>query len=336
MISKLNISIMPAGVWGTALAVPLSDNGYRVRFYFRKVEDAKSFRKHKQNVKRLPKIKFNGQVTATADLEEATSGADILVIACASAHIRSFFTKIKPFLGEKTQILCVSKGIEEDTNLCMSDVLEQVAPNISSRLAVLCGPNFAIEVAKRLPTMSVIASKKKNVAKNLQKVFSSQNFRVYTQDDVLGVELGGALKNVIAVGVGIGDGLRYGENGRAALITRGIAEMIKLGTALGADELTFAGLSGIGDLILTCTSGKSRNHKAGLRIGRGANPRELIESDETIEGLLTVKAVHEIAKAKNIELPIMEMVYKIVYEGLKPKDGFKQLMQLELSSEEGD
>ena len=156
------------------------------------------------------------------------------------------------------------------------------------------------------------------------------------QDDVTGVELGGALKNVIAVGVGIGDGLRMGENGRAALITRGIAEMIRLGTAMGAQELTFAGLSGIGDLILTCTSGKSRNHKAGLKIGRGADPKELISSDETIEGLTTVKAAYEIAKKKKIDLPIMEMVYKIVYEGLKPRGGFKQLMRLELSSEDGD
>lgn len=322
MTSKLNISILPAGAWGTALAVPLSDNGHNVKFYFRHQEDANNFNKEKENTKRLPKIKFNGLVSSTSDLEKAVSDADILVLSCDSAHVRNFFSQVKPFLNGKTKILCVSKGIEEDTNLCMSDVLQEVDPEIGSRLAVLSGPNFAVEVGKRLPTLTVIASEKKEVAKELQKVFSSEHFRVYTQDDVMGVELGGALKNVIAIGVGIGDGLGYGENSRAALITRGIAEMIKLGVEMGADELTFAGLSGMGDLILTCTSGKSRNHNAGLRIGRGTDPRELIKSDETIEGLLTVKAAHEIAKKKNIELPIMEMVYKIVYEGLKPREGF--------------
>lgn len=336
MASKLNISILPAGAWGTALAVPLSDNGHKVTFYFRKREDADSFNQTKRSLKKLPKIKFNGRVSAISDLEKAVKGADILVISCDSVHVRNFFKKVKPYIGRDTQILCVSKGIEENTNLCMSEVLEQVDPSIVSNLAVLSGPNFAIEVAKRLPTMSVIASANKKVAENLQQVFTSQNFKVYTQDDVTGVELGGALKNVIAIGVGIGDGLKYGENGRAALITRGIAEMIRCGTALGADELTFAGLSGMGDLILTCTSGQSRNHKAGLRIGKGEDPKKLIAADETIEGLITVKAVHEIAKAKNIKVPIMEMVYKIVYEGLKPKEGFKQLMKLELSSEDGD
>ncbi len=316
------------------MAVPLLDNGHNVKFYFRHKEDADHFNKEKENTKRLPKIKFNGRASATSSLEKAVKDAGILVLSCDSAHVRNFFTQIKPFLTGKTKVLCVSKGIEEETNLCMSDVLLAVDPQISSRLAVLSGPNFAIEVGKRLPTLTVIASENKKVAQDLQKVFSSENFRVYTQDDVVGVELGGALKNVIAIGVGIGDGLGYGENSRAALITRGIAEMIKLGNVMGADEPTFAGLSGMGDLILTCTSSKSRNHKAGLRIGRGVNPKELIESDETIEGLLTVKAAYEIAKKKNIEVPIMEMVYKIVYEGLKPKEGFKQLMQLELSSED--
>lgn len=336
MDSKLNISILPAGAWGTALAVPLSDNGHNVKLYFRHQEDTNNFNKTKINLRRFPKIKFNGLVSATHNLEDAVVKADILVLACDSVHIRNFFTTIKPLMDKNTKILCVSKGIEEKTNLCMSDVLEQVDPSISPRLAVLSGPNFAIEVGERLPTMTVIASENEKVAKLLQKVFSGKNFQVYTQDDVIGVELGGALKNVIAIGVGIGDGLRMGENGRAALITRGIAEMIRLGTALGADELTFAGLSGMGDLILTCTSGKSRNHRAGLQIGRGVDPKELLVSDETIEGLYTVKAVHEIAKKKNIEVPIMEMVYRIVYQDLEPKEGFKQLMKLELSSEDED
>lgn len=336
MASRFNISILPAGAWGTALAIPLSDNGHNVKLYFRQEEDSKNFNKYKQNLKRFPKTKFNGLVSATHNLGGVVSEADVLVLACDSVHVRNFFGQISPYLNGKVKILCVSKGIEERTNLCMSQVLEEVDSAIRSRLAVMSGPNFAIEVAKRLPTMTVIASDNEKVAKDLQRVFSSENFRVYTQDDVIGVELGGALKNVIAIGVGIGDGLRYGENGRAALITRGIAEMIRLGVKMGADELTFAGLSGMGDLILTCTSGKSRNHNAGLQIGRGANPKELIESDETIEGLLTVKAAYEIAKSKKIEVPIIEMVYKIVYEGFSPKTGFENLMRFELSSENGD
>lgn len=328
MASKINISILPAGVWGTALAVPLSDNGHNVNLYFRQQEDAQSFNKLKQNLKRLPKIKFNGIVSGTHNLENVVSQADILVIACDCVHIRNFFGKIKSFLNKNTKILCVSKGIEEETNLGMSQVLEEIEPRVSSRLAIMSGPNFAIEVAKRLPTLTVIASTNKTLAKLLQNTFTTSNFRVYTQDDVLGVELGGALKNVIAIGVGIGDGLKMGENGRAALITKGIAEMIKLGTAMGADKLTFTGLSGMGDLILSCTSGKSRNYKAGLMIGKGVNPKTLLNSNETIEGLHTVKAAVALAKKERIKIPIMEMVYKIVYQGVKPKEGFKELMRL--------
>lgn len=334
-MKRLNIAVLPAGAWGTALAIPLSDNGHNVKLYFRQQEDAQSFNEIKQNFKRLPKIKFNELVSATANLEEATKEADIVILACDSVHIRNFFKRIKPNLSNDTKVLCVSKGIEEGTNLGMSQVLEEIDSGISSRLAVMSGPNFAIEVANRLPTLTVIASTKKEIAKLLQKVFTTRNFRIYTQDDVIGVELGGALKNVIAIGVGIGDGLRMGENGRAALITRGITEMIRLGTALGADKLTFAGLSGMGDLILSCTSGKSRNHKAGLMIGRGVDPKDLLNSDETIEGLYTVKAVIALARRKKIKIPIMEMVYKIVYRNLKPLEAFKQLMKLELSSENG-
>lgn len=301
-MDELNISILPAGAWGTALAVPLSDNGHNVKLYFRQEKDA--------------------------NLAEACRKADILVLACDSVHIRNFFVKIKPFLGKDTKILCVSKGIEEGTNLCMSQVIKEVEPKISSRLAVMSGPNFAVEVGKRLPTLTVVASEDKALAKLLQKIFTTYNFRVYTHDDVLGVELGGALKNVIAIGVGIGDGLKMGENGRAALITRGIAEMIRLGTAMGAKRSTFAGLSGIGDLILTCTSGKSRNHKAGLMIGKGVSPKDLLNSSETIEGLHTVKTAIALAKKKRVKIPIMEMVYKIVFQGFQPREGFKQLMNL--------
>lgn len=336
MDSKLNISILPAGVWGTALAVPLLDNGHNVKLYFRQDKDAKVFNKHKINLKRLPKIKFNELVSATSNLEEAVKDADILVLACDSVHIRNFFGKIQPFLGKGTKVLCVSKGIEEGTNMCMSQVIKKIEPKVGPRLAVMSGPNFAIEMAKRLPTLTVIASTNKILAKLLQKVFTTSNFKVYTQDDMTGVELGGALKNVIAIGVGIGDGLKMGENGRAALITRGIAEMVNLGTAMGANKSTFAGLSGMGDLILSCTSGQSRNHKAGLKIGQGINPNTLLNSDQTIEGLHTARAVVELAKKAKVEIPIMEMVYKIVYQGLKPRQGFAQLMKLELNSENGD
>ena len=335
-MAKFNISILPAGAWGTALAIPLSDNGHNVNLYFRQEKDAQSFNKVRQNLKRLPKVKFNGIVSGTHNLGEAVSQADVLVLACDSVHIRNFFTKTKSFLNRNTKILCVSKGIEEGTNLCMSDVIAEVEPNVRSRLAVLSGPNFAIEVAQRLPTLTVIASKNNALAKLLQNIFTTKNFKVYTQDDILGVELGGALKNVIAIGVGIGDGLKMGENGRAALITRGITEMIRLGTSMGANKLTFTGLSGMGDLILSCTSGKSRNHQAGLMIGNGISPKDLLNSKQTLEGLHTVKAAIALAKRKKVKIPIMETVYKIVYQNLKPKEAFKQLMKIELSSENGN
>lgn len=335
MSSKFNISILPAGAFGTALGIPLSDNGHLVKLYFRKDEDVAIFNQTKENIKRLPKIKFNGTTSATSNLKKALA-ADILVLACDAIHVRGFFTQIKPFLNENTKILCVSKGIEQETNLGMSQVLEQIEPKISKRLAIMSGPNFAIEVAQRLPALTVVAATNQEIARLFQKVFTTKDFRVYTQDDVIGVELGGALKNVIAIGVGIGDGLNMGENARAALITRGITEMIKLGTRLGADKSTFAGLSGMGDLILSCTGGRSRNHQAGLKIGKGMDPKDLLSSDKTIEGLHTVRAAVELAKEKKIKVPIMEMVYKIVYQDLKPRIGFTKLMRIELSSEDGE
>ncbi len=335
-MDKLNISILPAGAWGTALAIPLSDNGHNVSLYFRQGQDAKGFNLHKINLNRLPNIKFSDRVNATLSLKDAVRSADILVLACNSSHVRSLFQDIKPFLTEDSIILCVSKGVEEETNLVMSQVIEDIEPKIADRLAVLSGPNFAQEIAQRLPALTVIASVNRQVAKLLQKSFTTSNFRVYTQDDVLGVELGGALKNVIAIGVGIGDGLKMGENCRTALITRGVGEMIKLGVALGAKKSTFNGLSGVGDLILCCTSGKSRNHQTGVKIGQGLDVNQLIASTETVEGLHTTKAVIGIAKRKKISLPIMEMVYKIVYQSVTPRYGFDNLMRLELSSENDD
>lgn len=325
-MSKLSIAVLPTGTWGTALTIPLTDNGHNVTNFFLSKEELQNFNKGKIEFKRKPKI--------TNDLKEAVKGKDILILACSSNHVREFFQKITPFLEKKTIILCVAKGIEKQTNLSMSEVLCQIDPKISSRLAIMSGPNFAQEVAQRLPTLTVIASKNNKVAKLLQKTFASKNFKVLTQDDVLGVELGGALKNVLAIGVGIVDGLHESQNMKAALITRGISEMVSLGTTLGANKSTFVGLSGLGDLILCCTSDKSRNYKAGLMIGQGVDSKTLLSSGETIEGLHTVKAVVVLAKRKNVKIPIMEMVYKIVYQDFKPKQAFEKLMKIELSSED--
>lgn len=335
-MDKLNISILPAGAWGTALAIPLSDNGHSVKLYFLEEKEAQIFNLEKRNVSRLPEVSFKDFVSATSNLNDAISGSEILIIACDCSHLRDFFKKIKPSLKKNTNILCVSKGIEEETDLVMSQVFEQIEPSITSKLAVMSGPNFAIEVGKRLPTQTVIASKNKKLAKLLQKAFSNKNFKVFIQEDVLGVGLGGALKNVISIGVGIGDGLSMGENSRAALITRGLAEIIKIGVAMGGKKETFNGLSGMGDLILCSISGKSRNYQAGIEIGKGIDPGKLITSSQTIEGLHTVRAVIDLAKREKISLPIMEMVYKIVYQNLTPRDGFEQLMKLELQSEHGD
>lgn len=322
----LNVAIVPAGQWGTALAVPLSRGGHSVRLYFRSHEDAAYFNAHRENRRRLPGIPFPANVTATGDLAEAVADADLVILAPASAGVRHMCRQLKPLLPGETVIASVVKAVFSEEPRLVSDVmiqeLGQGSEDVSHRIAVVSGPNFAVEVARELPAGTVAASSNPETARFVQAALMTDRFRVWTSTDVIGVQLGGALKNIIAIGAGLSDGLGMGHNARATLITRGVAEISRLGAALGADPMTFAGVSGIGDLMLTCTGDLSRNRQAGLAVARG----EPIDPAKTVEGVPTTKATYMLARELGIDMPITEVAYHILYEGLSPEEGLQRLM----------
>lgn len=333
MSEKLNVAVLPAGAWGTAFAKVAGEKGYNVNLYFRSSDAAEVFNSEHINYSRLSGIKISENVTAINDIEETVSDVDILVLAPPSRFLRELYLQVFDYVNRDTPILSLTKGLEEGTNLRASQMLKQIEPEISSRLAVLSGPNFAEEIARGLPAFSVVASEDEELAELMQKKFSTPRFRIYTQDDVTGVELGGAFKNVIAIAAGASDGLGMGENARAGLVTRGLEEIKRLGVALGGKEPTFDGLAGQGDLWLTSTSSKSRNHEAGVAIARGVKPEELRQSGRTIEGFYTARAMVELAKDFGMSLPIAEAVYHVVYEGLSVKEAIVSLENRPLTTE---
>lgn len=326
MPSPLQVAVVPAGQWGTALAVPLVENGHRVTFWFRSAADADAFNRTRTNARRLAGVTFPAGCTATSDLAAAVAGADLVILGPASRGLRQVAQQLGAALHGEAAVVCITKGLEPGTDLRMSQVVAAAAPGLAPRLAVLSGPNFAQEVARRLPTATVVAAADAAVARFVQGALATGSFRVYTHDDVVGVELGGALKNVIAIGVGIADGMGMGDNARAALITRGLAEMTRLGVALGASPLTFAGLSGMGDLVLTCTGDQSRNRQAGLAIGRGADPAGVLGAGRTIEGAPTARAALELARRHGVEMPITAQIEQVLYHGLDPAEAVRRLM----------
>jgi len=329
---KLTAAIVPAGQWGTALAVPLAKSGHSVRLYFRSEEDAARFNASRVNARRLPGVVFPENVSATADLTEAVQDADLVVLAPASRGLWDLCRRLRPFVPEKAIIVSVVKALFAEEPRLPSQVIAQEllgagtggtdAGAAARRIAVLSGPNFAIEIARELPAGTVVASADLETARFVQSAFMNDRLRVWTSTDIVGVQLGGALKNIIAIGAGMSDGLGMGHNARAALITRGVAEIARLGVALGADPMTFAGVSGIGDLILTCTGDLSRNRQAGLAIARG----EPLDPRVTVEGVPTTRATYLLARELGIEMPITEVVYRILYEGLSPEEGLRRLM----------
>lgn len=331
----MNVAIVPAGQWGTALAVPLLENNHHVTLWFRAAADAAEFNRTHENARRLAGVVFPASVVATSDLAAAVAGADLVVLGPASLGLREVAGALGPVLNPAAAVVCITKGLEPETDLRMSQVVAAVAPGVAARLAVLSGPNFAVEVARRLPTATVVASADAAVAQFVQAALATSRFRPYTHDDVVGVELGGALKNVIAIGVGIADGMGMGDNARAALITRGIAEMARLGAALGAQQTTFAGLSGLGDLVLTCTGDQSRNRQAGLAIGRGTPAGTVLGSGKTIEGAPTARAALELARKLGVEMPITEQIEQVLYEGLDSTVAVQRLMTREATGEAG-
>ena len=319
------VSIIGAGSWGLGLAILLNNNGHGVKVWSVFPEEIEELKVTRENKKCLPGVKIPETIEFTADTEYAVTTADVIVMAVASPYTRSTSKIIAPFVKKGQYIVNVGKGIEEDSLLTLCQIIEEEIPNVT--VAVLSGPSHAEEVGRGIPTTCVIGTHKKKDAEYLQNIFMSDVFRVYTSPDMLGICIGGALKNVIALAAGIADGLGYADNTKAALITRGIAEIARLGIAMGADAITFTGLSGIGDLIVTCASMHSRNRRAGILIGKGYTKDEAMkEVQMVVEGVFSAKAALQLAKKYNVEMPIVEQVNEVLFDDKSPADAVRELM----------
>ncbi len=320
-----NIAVIGAGSWGTAIAILLSSKGYNVRLWDVDSKRAKKLIADRENKQYLPNIKFPNTLHPIIEIEEVLAGAELAIFAAPAQQFRVALDNALPYIEKDTKIVNLAKGIEQHTLLRMSEIAYQKVPQ--ENYAVLSGPSHAEEVGLQKPTTVVVASTSKETAEYVQDVFFAENFRVYTSQDVIGVELGGALKNIIALGAGISDGMEFGDNAKAALMTRGIAEISRLGVAMGADIHTFSGLSGVGDLIVTCTSMHSRNRRCGLAIGEGKGVKEAVDSvGMVVEGMYTAEAAYELAKKYDVEMPIVEGIYEIISKNASPKEIVKQLM----------
>ena len=327
-----NVGVLGAGSWGTALSVLLSDNGHQVTVWSIDENEVKMLNEKREHELKLPGVKLPDDMVITGDLEQTVKGKDFLVLAVPSPFTRSTARKMSPFVAEGQIIVDVAKGIEESTLLTLSRQIEQEIPQAD--VAVLSGPSHAEEVGRRLPTTCVIGAKTRKTAEYLQSMFISNVFRVYTSPDILGIELGGSLKNVIALAAGIADGLGYGDNTKAALITRGIAEIARLGVKMGGKIETFTGLTGIGDLIVTCASVHSRNRKAGYLIGQGMSMKEAMDEVKmVVEGVYSAKAAAKLAKKYDVRMPIVDEVNAVLFEGKSPADAVNDLMMRESRSE---
>lgn len=335
---ELSVSVLPAGRWGTAFARVVASRGHNTQLFFRNERDNHLFRTTHQNERYFPGITLPDNITSTEDLADAVNSADVLVLAAPSRFLREFFRQIKSMVDfhKDIKIICLTKGLEEDTNLRMSQVLEQELPHIVSCLAVISGPNFASEIIQGKPAATVVASKNISFERFVQDNFSSPYFRIYRQHDLIGVELGGAFKNVIAIAAGVSDGIDFGENARSGLITRGLEEMKRLGIALGGQERTFDGLSGQGDLWLTCTSQQSRNHEFGVELARGRSIAELLGDKTVYEGYYSTRAMIRLAKQQRVAVPIAEVVYAVLYNNLSIGEAIEKLLSRALVSENGD
>lgn len=319
------ISVLGSGSWGMALALLLYNNGHEVLLWSARPEDARKLREKRENPDRLPGVRLPDEIEILTDLERALKDVDVTVLAVASPYIRSTAHKMAPFVCGNQKIVNVAKGIEEKTLKTLSEVIEEEIPQ--GNVAVLSGPSHAEEVGRGLPTTCVVSAHTQETAEYLQGIFMSPVFRVYTTPDILGVELGGALKNVIALAAGTADGLGYGDNTKAALITRGITEIGRLGKKMGAQMETFYGLSGIGDLIVTCASKHSRNRKAGYLIGQGHTMEEAMDEVQmVVEGVYSARAARELAEKYEVEMPIITEVNRVLFEGKSAAEAVMDLM----------
>lgn len=329
------IGIIGAGAWGTALALLLADKGHDVSLWMFEKDLAEETQGSRENRVYLPGFTLPANIAVTPSLEEAVQDRPYVLSVVPSHTVRQVSKQLAPLLADNAVIVSASKGIEIDTLMPLSDVFrETLPPKFHTRLCFLSGPSFAREVALKMPTAVALASYDPEAGNLVQKLMSTPYFRVYTNADVIGVELGGSVKNVIAIAAGVLEGLGFGYNTMAALLTRGLAEMSRLGAALGADPRTFSGLAGMGDLVLTCTGGLSRNRTLGVRLGKGEKLDDILKGAKTVaEGVKTAKAARELARKNGIEMPIVEEVYSILYEGKDPRQATKDLMGRALKGE---
>ena len=328
----MKIAVIGSGGWGTAIAILLSSRGHDVYLWSWIQEETDRLSLDRENKEFLPNVKFPDTIYCTHDMQKCTENAELIITAAPSPAPRTTAKQLAPYVSDGQKIVNISKGLEEGTLLRLSEVYKQEIPQAD--VSVMSGPSHAEEVSRGLPTTNVVASDSIETAKQIQDIFMGEMFRVYTSTDVTGVELGGALKNVIALCAGISDGLGYGDNTKAALMTRGLAEIARLGKAMGADERTFMGLSGVGDLIVTCTSMHSRNRRAGILIGQGKTLQETLdEVHMVVEGVNTATAAYEMAKKYNVTMPIVTEAYNILFNGTDARSAVLNLMTREKRQE---
>ena len=332
----MRIAVLGAGSWGTTLAILLHGNSHEVTLWSHRADHTADMLGTRENTILLPGIKLPSELTITSDLESAVDGKHLLVAAVPAQFLRSVAKRLKDLDAHRLTIVNVAKGIENDTLMTMSSVLVDVMPTLSrSSIATISGPSFAEEVARKIPTAVVAASSSIDTARFVQSIFMTPYFRVYSSNDIEGVEIGGSLKNVIAIGAGIADGAGFGDNTKAAIMTRATAELSRLGKFMGAQQQTFAGLSGIGDLIATCMSKHSRNRHVGEEIGKGRKLRDVLgEMIMIAEGVATTKSIHDLANKHGVDLPISQQVFEVLFHDKNPHDATAALMTRVAKGEE--
>ncbi|MCI7619837.1 MAG: NAD(P)H-dependent glycerol-3-phosphate dehydrogenase [Firmicutes bacterium] len=332
MYKHKKIGVIGAGSFGTALATVLAGKGHDVTVWARKREQVENIIQTRENSHYLPGVKLPDKIKFTDNLKEAAADKDYLLFAVPAQSFRGVLKEAAEYFDHSVPVINVAKGIEKGTLLRLSQVSEEIMPDI--KYVALSGPSHAEEVARQLPTTVAVAGTDHDLAMEIQEIFFTDRFRVYTNEDLAGVELGGALKNIIALGAGISDGLGFGDNAKAAMMTRGITEMTRLGLTMGADMKTFSGLTGIGDLIVTCTSMHSRNRRCGILIGKGVNPDEATHRiGMVVEGISTAEAAYALAQRYNIDMPITESIYKVIHGEMDARSAVSYLMGREMKNE---
>lgn len=327
-MNSRRVAVLGAGSWGTALADLLARNGHDVTLWAWSNDMADELRRSGCNERFLPGVELSTNLTVTADLESSLEGAEFILSVSPSHRVRSVIEVAAPFVSSDSVLISASKGFELETGLRMTQVIGEVlGPAAAEASVVLSGPSFAAELARRLPTAVTLASRTPTNAEHVQQLCQNEHFRLYTQPDVIGTEVGGSLKNVMAIAAGISDGLGLGGNARAALLTRGLAEMSRLAERMGGQSFTLAGLAGMGDLLLTCTGDLSRNRRVGLALGAGQALESVLAGMTSVaEGVRTTRAARDLAVAHGVEMPIVDAVYSVLYEGVDPVDGLTRLM----------